>query len=242
MSPEILLVVAITAIIQSIFGVGVLLFGTPILLLLGYDFVNILAVLLPISLSISLFQISKHHNYIDFQFFRKIMLLTLPPIAVFLFLVTHSQINIGLIIGVFLLLIALKEVSSSVGKIIDKIIQYETVYFLIMGVVHGLSSLGGSLLTALVHQKNYAKDVARVTVAVSYATFVSVQIVTLWLFSRQQIDTSVSENTVYLVIGVLVYVLTDEMVYEQLDRNKYRHIFSIFLGFSGLVLMIKSVM
>ncbi len=120
--------------------------------------------------------------------------------------------------------------------------QYETVYFLTMGVVHGVSSLGGSLLTAVVHQKDYAKDTARVTVAASYAAFVSVQIVTLWLFSRQQIDVSVSDNIAYLVIGVLVYVLTDEMLYKQLDRNKYRHIFTVFLAFSGIVLMIKSLM
>ena len=38
---------------------------------------------------------------------------------------------------------------------------------IVMGVVHGLSNLGGSLLTAIVHHKNYEKDVARVTVAAS---------------------------------------------------------------------------
>ncbi len=242
MTPEILLVVTVTAIIQSIFGVGVLLFGTPILLLLGYDFVNILTVLLPISLAISLFQISKDHILIDFQFLRKVLLLTLPPIAIALFLVTHSQINISFIIGVFLLLIAIKETSSGVRNVINGIMQYETPYFLIMGVVHGVSSLGGSLLTALVHQKNFAKDAARVTIAASYATFVSVQIVTLWLFNRQQIDVSLSVNIQYLVIGVLVYALTDEMVYQQLERNKYHHLFSVFLAFSGIVLIIKSGM
>ena len=124
----------------------------------------------------------------------------------------------------------------------DGLMQHETVYFIVMGVVHGLSSLGGSLLTALVHQKNYAKDAARVTIAVCYATFVTAQILTLWLFSGHQIEVSFSENVIYMVIGVIVYVLTDEMVYEQLDRNKYRHIFAVFLGLSGVVLMIKSVM
>ncbi|MGD0960804.1 MAG: hypothetical protein ABSB19_13440 [Methylomonas sp.] len=242
MSPEILLVVLFTAIIQSIFGVGVLLFGTPIMLLLGYDFVNILAVLLPISLSISLFQISKHHVFIDFQFFRKVLFLTLPAVAISLLLVTHAQINIGLLVGVFLLLIAFKEVSADVGGFIDGMMRHETVYFVVMGVVHGLSSLGGSMLTALAHQKGYAKNAARVTIAACYATFMLTQIVTLGLFRRGQIDVSLSENTAYLVIGVLVYVLTDEMVYEQINRDKYRHIFSVFLGFSGLVLMLKSTM
>jgi len=84
----------------------VLLFGTPLLLLLGYEFVNVLIVLLPISLAINLLQIAKHHAQIDFAFYRKILLLSLPPIAVFLFLVSHARINISFIIGVFLLFIS----------------------------------------------------------------------------------------------------------------------------------------
>ena len=42
MPADILLTVIATTIIQSVFGVGVLVFGTPILLLLGYDFINAL--------------------------------------------------------------------------------------------------------------------------------------------------------------------------------------------------------
>ena len=53
----IIAVIVVTATIQSIFGIGILLFGTPLLLLGGYDFVNALTVLLPISLLINLFQI-----------------------------------------------------------------------------------------------------------------------------------------------------------------------------------------
>jgi uncharacterized membrane protein YfcA len=50
---DILLIVVSTSVIQSVFGVGVLLFGTPLLLLLGYEFVDALGVLLPVSIAIS---------------------------------------------------------------------------------------------------------------------------------------------------------------------------------------------
>jgi len=53
LSPDILLVVIVTPVVQSLFGVGVLLFGTPLLLLPGHDFADVLAVLLPISISIN---------------------------------------------------------------------------------------------------------------------------------------------------------------------------------------------
>lgn len=241
MATNIILVVAVTSVIQSMFGAGILLFGTPLLLLLGYEFVDILVVLLPISLAINLLQIVQHHVHIDFAFYRKIVLLTLPPIAVFLFLVTHLRINIGLIIGPFLLLIALKEISTTIARIIDRIMQHETIYFIVMGVVHGLSNLGGSLLTAIVHHKNYEKNVARVTVAASYGIFAVVQLLTLWLFSQQQIDVPVYDNMIYLTVGVIIFLLTDAMFYAQIDRDKYRRIFAVFLAISGLVLILKSL-
>ncbi|MDI1278523.1 hypothetical protein [Methylobacter sp.] len=241
MAADIMLIVAVTSVIQSLFGAGILLFGTPLLLLFGYEFVDVLIVLLPISLTINLLQIFQHHAHIDFAFYRKILLLTLPPIAVFLFLVTHMRINIGLIIGPFLLLLALKEFSTAIARIIDRMMQYETAYFVIMGVVHGLSSLGGSLLTAIVHHKNYEKDVARVTVAASYGTFAVVQLLTLWLFSGRQIDVPVYDNLIYLTVGALIFVLSDEVFYAQINREKYRHIFSVFLALFGLVLVLKSL-
>ncbi|MGZ5056115.1 MAG: TSUP family transporter, partial [Methylobacter sp.] len=237
----IMLIVAVTSVIQSMFGAGVLLFGTPLLLLFGHQFVDVLFTLLPISLAINLLQITQHHAHIDFAFYRRVLLLTLPPIAAFLFLVTHLRINIGLIIGPFLLLLALKEFSTATARIIDRMMRYETAYFVIMGVVHGLSNLGGSLLTAMIHHKNYEKDIARVTVAASYGTFAVVQLLTLWLFSDRLIDVPVYDNLIYLTVGAMIFMLTDAMFYAQIDREKYRHIFSMFLALSGLVLVLKSL-
>lgn len=240
MSTEILLIITFAAMIQSIFGAGILLFGTTMLLLLGYEFVNVLTIVLPISLTINLFQIAKDHRHIDFTLYRKVLVLTLPAIVLFLFLVTHYPINIGLVIGVFVLMIAIKEFSIAIEQFIDRIMQYETGYFVVMGVIHGLSNLGGTLLTALVHHKNYTKDVARVTIAVCYGTFAFVQILTLALFSGQQIDVAFSENTIYLVVGVLVYTLTDAMLYEHINHDKFRKYFSVFLALSGVALIVKS--
>jgi uncharacterized membrane protein YfcA len=241
MSAVIMLTVVATSIIQSVFGAGVLLFGTPLLLLFGYEFVDVLIVLLPISLAINLMQIIKHHAHIDFAFYRNILMLTLPPIAVFLFLVTHVRINIGLLIGLFLLFIAFKEFSATVAQLINRMMAFEKTYFLLMGTVHGVSNLGGSLLTALVHHKDYEKDVARVTVAASYGTFAVVQLLTLGFFSRQQIDVSVPDTGIYMVVGALVFMLSDEMLYSQIDREKYQRIFAIFLALSGAVLVLRSL-
>ncbi len=239
MPVEIMLTVVTTSIIQSVFGAGVLLFGTPILMLFGYEFVDVLIVLLPVSIAINLLQIVKHHAHIDFPFYRKILMLTLPPIAIFLFLVTHARINISLLIGIFLLFIAFRDFSASIAQIINRMMIFEKPYFLIMGIVHGLSNLGGSLLTAIVHHKKYEKDVARVTVAVSYATFAVVQLLTLWFFSREKIDVSIYDTVIYMVVGALIFMVSDEMLYNQIEREKYQRIFAVFLAISGVLLILR---
>lgn len=240
MPVDIMLTVIATAIVQSIFGAGVLLFGTPILLLLGYEFIDALVILLPISLVINGMQILKDQSHIDYAFYRKIIRLTLPPIAIFLFLVTHMRINIGIVIGVFLLLIALKSFLPAAERFIDKLMNYEKTYFVVMGIVHGISNLGGSLLTAAVHQQNYPKTVARVTVAASYATFAVVQLITLFSFSQQQIDVPYYDNIIYVAIASLVFEMADDMLFLHIDQRKYQHLFSAFLAVSGLLLIGKS--
>lgn len=51
-----ILIIALFSIIQSIFGMGLLVFGTPTLLLMGYPFGEVLSILLPPSLTISAIQ------------------------------------------------------------------------------------------------------------------------------------------------------------------------------------------
>jgi len=109
MPSDILLAVIATSFIQAIFGVGVLLFGTPVLLLLGYGFADTLSVLLPISIAINALQIIKHHPYIDGEFVKKVLVYTVPPIVLFLLLATKLAFNIAPVVGIFLILVALKS-------------------------------------------------------------------------------------------------------------------------------------
>jgi hypothetical protein len=73
---DILIVVIITAAIQSLFGVGVLLFGTPFLLLLEYPFIDILLILLLISASINVLQVLRYYEYINIGIYKKVFLAT----------------------------------------------------------------------------------------------------------------------------------------------------------------------
>lgn len=240
MPADILLTVLVTSVIQSIFGVGVLLFGTPILLLLGYDFVNALSVLLPISIAINSLQILKHYRHIDGVFFKNVLYYTIPLVVLFLFIATSSKINIGFLIGGFLLFVALKSFFPAVEALLERLVRYEKAYLGVMGLVHGLTNLGGALLTAIVHAKQYDKDTTRVTVAVCYATFALFQLATL-LVLGSEFELSYAQNATFLQIGVIVFLLTEELVYSDIDNKKYSKFFAAFLLASGLLLITKSL-
>ena len=69
----IVLLLIIFSLIQSVIGVGVLMFGTPTFLLLGYNYVETLSIVLLPSIFISLLQIAifKDTNEKKIKIFKK---------------------------------------------------------------------------------------------------------------------------------------------------------------------------
>jgi hypothetical protein len=164
----------------------VLLFGTPLLLLLGHDFFTALQILLPISIAINLLQLIKHHRLIDLGFVKNVLRYCIPLVVVFLWLASIGKINISLIVGGFLIFVALKDVFPKAKQALAWMIKYEKAYLVVMGIVHGLTNLGGSLLTVIVHGKHYPKDQARATIAVCYGLFAVFQLTYLRVFKTRR--------------------------------------------------------
>ena len=237
---DILITVAVSSFIQSIFGVGVLLFGTPLLMLQGYNFFQAVIVLLPISLLINLSQIAKDHKSVNIDFYKKIIVYTIPFIVIFLTVLNETKINIGLLISVLLLLVATKDFSTRVNNFVNLVVRRERSYFILMGIVHGLTNLGGPLLTVAVHSKGYEKHTARATVAASYATFATFQIVTLF-FSNFDMDIKLSTIALSMSVGLTMFIVTEKIVYANIDSETYRRLFAAFIFLSGALLFVKSV-
>ena len=237
---EVLITVVFASIIQSIFGVGVLLLGTPMLILLGYNFFQALVVLLPLSLLINLFQIIKYYITIDLEFYKKILMYTVPSIVIFLIFINKTKINFGIFIGLLLLLVASKDLSTKANRIVRFLLQYEKSYFILMGILHGFTNLGGSLLTAIVHAKNYKKQITRSTIAASYATFAAFQLATLY-FTGIEIDIKFSQIALCIVVGLIVFFSTEKIIYANIDAKAYRKYFAVFIFLTGLLITIKSV-
>ena len=177
---EILITIAFTSVMQSIFGTGVLLFGTPILLTLGKDFQTALTILLPASIFINFFQIKNNLKSINVTFYKNLILFCLPMVFLTLYLSFSIHFNSNYVIGIFLIVISLKSLVKPVAMIIKWIISFERLYLTMMGILHGFTNLGGSLLSGIILNKDLPKDSKRATIAASYCSMACIQIVTIY--------------------------------------------------------------
>ena len=218
-----LIVIIITSTVQSIFGTGVLLFGTPLLLLLGYNFQDALIILLPTSILISFFQVINNINKIDYKFYKKLFIITVPLICLFLFLTNINPFNINLFVGLLLVIISLKGKIESIQSFIKYIIKYEPLYLMITGIIHGITNLGGALLSAIVFSKNLSKGSKRTTIAVSYLTFAFFQILTIILTFNNN-DAFNKLNLIYWISGVSIFLFVEKYLYFRIDEKKYHYI------------------
>ncbi len=93
------IIIFFLSIIHSIFGIGLLAIGTPLLLILSYDFLTILKILLPCSILISAFQIFKIKSIINSD--KKIILKSTPYVFLGSLIIYFfsSNINFKLLIG-----------------------------------------------------------------------------------------------------------------------------------------------
>ena len=141
-------IVLILSIIHSIFGIGLLAIGTPLLLLLNYDFLIILQVLLPCSILISIFQITQSKNILHED--KKLIYKSLPYVfsGAFIIYFFSSKINFKLIIGLSILVILLLKFFLN-KKIKQLVKKNKTILISFTGLFHGLTNTGGSLISLI---------------------------------------------------------------------------------------------
>ena len=236
---EILITIAVTSVLQSIFGTGVLLFGTPILLMLGKDFQTILTILLPASIFINFFQIRNSLRSIDIAFYKNLILFCLPMVFLTLYFSFSVHFNTNSVIGFFLIFISLKSLVKPIAMIIDWIISFERLYLAMMGILHGFTNLGGSLLSGIILSKELPKDIKRATIAISYCSMACIQIVTIYgvLAFHKIVNT---KNFIYWISAPIIFFIIEKYVYHTVDEKLYNKISGVFLFLVGVAVLIKT--
>lgn len=222
MQVELILIIVAFAAVQSVFGVGLLVFGTPSLLLLGYPFTEVLAYLLPASIVISLLQVLG--DGFELAPIRKQLLLyTAPTVLVMTALVVSQDLGLDIrpLVGVMLIVTAAIRVIPPLREALSAFARRHLRWLLAgMGLIHGASNLGGGILTLLVSSVYEDKAVIRKHIAFGYLMMASIQVATLAITGWPAVDMRlwvllplVSAAT-YAVLGQRLFLATRQAVYQ----------------------------
>ena len=231
------LIVAVFSVIQSIFGVGLLLFGTPTLLLLGYSYTETLWLLLPCSVTISLIQVVSDYKLIESK--KRAVYLIIPTLILSLIFVViyENNINIAKVVGVFLLLIAIVRFSKKLQVFLSLVVKkYISMYYIVIGFEHGISNMGGGPLSILMTTLYSKKEVIRVNVAFIYLILAVFQLIVLSIIS----NSGYRDEVLWLiVISLASYFYTNKFISPKVNNKKYLFILNVIVLVYGVLALIK---
>ena len=227
------LLIVFFSLVQSVFGVGLLLFGTPSLLLLGYSYSDALFIVLPASLVISLLQISTNKEFLKSQ--REIYFLTLPAVFIGLIAILKFQnvLEIKKIVGFFLLIIGSLRISKSLNKSLERLVfSMPKIFYIVTGVIHGVSNMGGGPLT--IHMATIHKDKIsiRTNIAYVYFWFCIIQLTVLTYMNSGDF------KYFYLFFPLLsssIYLLSNKTLMKKIDETAFQKIISVIIIFYGIL-------
>lgn len=230
----ILFIISLTSIIQSLFGVGVLVFGTPLLLILKLNFIETLNILLPISIAINFFQFSKNKTSIDKNLSKYLFIIVLPLISITLYLgVELIKIDLKLAVGFFLILIAfLNLLRIDLLRFIN-----EKIYLSLMAIIHGFTNLGGALLVGIISSKKFDKIKTRTNISFFYFSFAFIQLITLWLSDFLILR---FENLIYILVGSTLFLLTEKFIFIKIDESLFARLTNLLLLILGGFLILNT--
>ncbi len=222
---EIYLLILLLSIVQSLFGVGLLLFGTPLLLLLGHDYTQALFSLLPASAALSWSQVADHRKErLNGGYRQRFFLICLPALVLGMIASTKFDIKweIRFFVTIMLVIAFVLRTSTRLRSGLQASMKSNLPAALaVMGLVHGLSNMGGSILTPLVSSLYKEKSKVLAGVSFDYAFMATLQILVLMVVSGKLLGApeatgaAISLSVRYL-LGKRVFAFASEESYQRL--------------------------
>jgi len=227
-------------IVQSIFGVGLLLFGTPSLLLLGYDFANTINILMPVSILISLLQFFRS-KLTDKKFIINYNLYCLPFLSLFLFLALNFRDLIDFKFFVSILLICSSILilnKSRFSSFKNKFFQLKNIILIFIGSIHGLTNMGGSFLSiySTLISKN-KKELSRYYISYGYLIMGVIQYIIVLIVSYEILNFS---KLYYSLIAIIIY-LPVQKIFNNINDKKFSKFINVIALLYGLVIIFSYI-
>ena len=227
------LIIISLSIIQSIFGIGLLAIGTPLLLILNYDFLIILKILLPCSILVSVFQIIKTKSILDKD--KKLIYRSMPYVFLGAFVIysISSKINFKLLIGFSILIILFfKLFSTKKTNIFLK--NKKNILICSSGFFHGLTNAGGPLISLIFQGLKKNKYEVQGCIAYTYFFYALIQYFLLNFFLKKML---LDYNTFSLLLFTCVGYFLGNIIFKKVKFNNFLNILNIIIFLSSIYLI-----
>ena len=231
------LILLVLIIIQSIFGVGLLLLGTPTFLLLGYDFSTTLNFLLPSSIVISYLQFTSlkiPSKKIIFEY----NIFCLPFLVFFLLLALNFKeiLNFKFYVAIILIMSSLLALNKNTFPSLRKnILKYKKLILIFIGSVHGLTNMGGGFLTIFSSLINNSdKRLTRYFISYGYLIMGLLQYFILVLLEYKDL----SFSKIYYIFLVFIVYFPSQRIFKKVNDLLFSKIISIIALFYGIIIII----
>jgi len=164
----------------------------------------------------------------------------IPPLIAGLFFVILSgaKFKIDLVIAIVLLSAAsMRMANPSKEKIADFIRRRRRGYLIVMGLIHGLTNMGGALLTLYSTSLASGKEEIRNTTAKFYLLFGLVQLVTLYLLRPEVFNRFILFGP---LIAAFMYLALGNGIFKRFAHNGYQIAITGFIMAYGLIILFRS--
>ena len=231
-----LLIIILLSIFQSVFGIGLLLIGTPTFLLIGYNFFDVLNLLLPFSITISLLQVI-YSKEINSKFNKKILLYCIPALILALSILVkyENDIDFILLISFTIIFFSIINLSKFKNTIFDNNKRIN-LGLIILGLIHGFTNLGGSLFTLICANINKQKKIIRQNIASGYLIFGTVQLLFINIFYK----TLTVSNLYYLYIPIISFFIA-QYFYNKINNELFSKILNITILLYGTYMLLNNL-
>ena len=182
-------------ILQTIVGVGVLVLGTPILLILNYNMIEVMNILLPISITTSFLNYlylksnkKKLKINLDKNIKKNFILIFFPGIFIGLFLVNKFLTYFDFEVMVSIVIFSSIYIKWNFSKEVNSLpLNLKKLILIAISIIHGLTNSGGTLLTIFFAALNKnKKNQTRYSITFYYLILAAVQYgVFIFLFNNE---------------------------------------------------------
>ena len=232
-----LLIIVLLSIFQSIFGIGLLIIGTPTFLLLGYNFFDVLNILLPFSITISLLQVI-YSKEIDSGFNKKILLYCIPALILALSILVkyENSIDFILLTSFTIIFFSILNLSNFKNIIFNDSNERINISLVVLGLIHGFTNLGGSFFTLICANINKQKKLIRHNIANGYLILGISQLLFINIFYK----TLIISNLYYLYIPILSFFVA-QYFYNKINSQLFSKILNITVLLYGIYIFLNNL-